>query len=160
MVSLGFSSKAIIFPVRVLSKICICGCRRTSVFRLRWKVAFREDKALLVSLDTLLCPESCSNIVDGVRRLHLDCVSLPREVLGALPGEGLDGDLHVKIRRCWLVWIPSLSSILFLTLSMASLGSSLKAMVSLVRVLAKICIRGRRRASVPRLQMGSGFLRR
>ena len=133
----------------------------------------REDKALLVSLGTLLCPESCSNIVDGVRKHHLECVSLPREGLGVLPGESLDGDLHLwsssstssirlswgvdscedkallvspdtfrcpascfnivdgvrrfrfegdnllregldedlhaKIRRCWLVWIPSLS---------------------------------------------------
>ena len=43
----------------------------------------REDEALLVSLDTLLCPESCSDIVDGVRRLHLERVSLPREGLGA-----------------------------------------------------------------------------
>ena len=57
----------------------------------------REDEALLVSLDTLLCPESCSDIVDGVRRLHLERVSLLREGLGVLPGESLDGDL-----RLWL----------------------------------------------------------
>ena len=108
MVSLGFSSKAIIFPVRVLSKICICGRRRTLVLRLRWRVDSREDEALLVSLDTLLCPESCSNIVDGVRRLHLERVSLPREGLGVLPGESLDGDLHLwsssstsSIRLSW-----------------------------------------------------------
>ena len=56
----------------------------------------REDKALLVSLGTLLCPESCSNIVDGVRKHHLECVSLPREGLGVLPGESLDGDLHLS----------------------------------------------------------------
>ena len=55
----------------------------------------REDEALLVSLDTLLCPESCSNIVDGVRKLHLERVNLPCEGLGGLPGEGLDGDLHL-----------------------------------------------------------------
>ena len=55
----------------------------------------REDKALLVSLDTLLCPESCSNIVDGVRKLCFEGDNLPRE--------GLDEDLHAKIRRCWLV---------------------------------------------------------
>ena len=55
----------------------------------------REDEALLVSLDTLLCPESCSNIVDGVRRLHLERVSLPRGGLVFLPVEGLDGDLHL-----------------------------------------------------------------
>ena len=55
----------------------------------------REDEALLVSLDTLLCPESCSDIVDGVRRLHLERVSLLREGLGVLPGESLDGDLRL-----------------------------------------------------------------
>ena len=68
----------------------------------------REDKALLVSLGTLLCPESCSNIVDGVRKHHLECVSLPREGLGVLPGESLDGVLHLwslsstsSIRLSW-----------------------------------------------------------
>ena len=106
--SVWIPSKAIIFPVRVLSKICICGRRRTLVLRLRWRVDSREDEALLVSLDTLLCPESCSNIVDGVRKHHLECVSLPREGLGVLPGESLDGDLHLwsssstsSIRLSW-----------------------------------------------------------
>ena len=106
--SVWIPSKAIIFPVRVLSKICICGRRRTLVLRLRWRVDSREDKALLVSLGTLLCPESCSNIVDGVRKHHLECVSLPREGLGVLPGESLDGDLHLwsssstsSIRLSW-----------------------------------------------------------
>ena len=110
MVSLGFSSKAIIFPVRVLSKICICGRRRTLVLRLRWRVDSREDEALLVSLDTLLCPESCSNIVDGVRRLHLERVSLHREVLGVLPGEGLDGDLHLWSSSSNVVYSAQLGS--------------------------------------------------
>ena len=51
--------------------------------------------AKMVRLDTLLCPESCSDIVDGVRRLHLERVSLLREGLGVLPGESLDGDLRL-----------------------------------------------------------------
>ena len=93
--SVWIPSKAIIFPVRVLSKICICGRRRTLVLRLRWRVDSREDKALLVSLDTFRCPASCFNIVDGVRRFRFEGDNLPRE--------GLDEDLHAKIRRCWLV---------------------------------------------------------
>ena len=173
MVSVVSSLNVLVSPVRVLTEICICGRRRTSFLRLGWGVDPREDKALLVSLGTLLCPESCSNIVDGVRKHHLECVSLPREGLGVLPGESLDGDLHLwsssstssirlswgvdscedkallvspdtfrcpascfnivdgvrrfrfegdnlpregldedlraKIRRCWFVWIPSLS---------------------------------------------------
>ena len=70
----------------------------------------REDKALLVSLDTLLCPESCSNIVDGVRKLHLECVSLPREGLGVLPGESLDGDLHLWSLSSNVVYSAQLGS--------------------------------------------------
>ena len=70
----------------------------------------REDEALLVSLDTLLCPESCSNIVDGVRRLHLERVNLPREGLGGLTGEGLDGDLHLWSSSSNVVYSAPLGS--------------------------------------------------
>ena len=70
----------------------------------------REDEALLVSLDTLLCPESCSNIVDGVRRLHLERVSLLREGLGVLPGESLDGDLRLWSSSSNVVYSAQLGS--------------------------------------------------
>ena len=70
----------------------------------------REDEALLVSLDTLLCPESCSDIVDGVRRLHLERVSLLREGLGVLPSESLDGDLHLWSSSSSVVYSAQLGS--------------------------------------------------
>ena len=70
----------------------------------------REDEALLVSLDTLLCPESCSDIVDGVRRLHLERVSLLREGLGVLPGESLDGDLRLWLSSSNVVYSAQLGS--------------------------------------------------
>ena len=110
MVSVGSTSNALVFPVRflvfspvkVLTEICICGRRRrTSSIRLSWGVDSCEDKALLVSPDTFRCPASCFNIVDGVRRFRFEGDNLPRE--------GLDEDLRAKVRRCWLVWIPSLS---------------------------------------------------
>ena len=104
MVSVGSTSNALVFPVRflvfspvkVLTEICICGRRRrTSSIRLSWEMDSCEDKALLVSPDTFRCPASCFNIVDGVRRFRFEGDNLPRE--------GLDEDLHAKIRRCWLV---------------------------------------------------------
>ena len=104
MVSVGSTSNALVFPVRVLvfspvrvlTEICICGRRRrSSSIWLSWGVDSCEDKALLVSPDTFRCPASCFNIVDGVRRFRFEGDTLPRE--------GLDEDLHAKIRRCWLV---------------------------------------------------------
>ena len=47
----------------------------------------REDKALLVSGNTFVVLNLVLNIVDGVRSFFLEGVSLP--------GEGLDGDLHL-----------------------------------------------------------------
>ena len=88
MVSLGFSSKAIIFPVRVLSKICICGRRRTLVLRLRWRVDSREDEALLIRGNAFLVLDLGLDVVDGVRGLDLERDGLARE--------RLNEDLHVE----------------------------------------------------------------
>ena len=53
MVSVVSSLNVLVSPVRVLTEICICSRRRTSFLRLGWGVDLREDKALLVGLDTL-----------------------------------------------------------------------------------------------------------
>ena len=53
MVSVVSPLNVLVSPVRVLTEICICGRRRTSFLRLGWGVDPREDKALLVGLDTL-----------------------------------------------------------------------------------------------------------
>ena len=101
-------------PVKVLTEICICGRRRrTSSIRLHWGVDSLEDKALLVSLDTLRCSGSCFNIVDRVHRFYLEGESLPGDVLdedlhpwssSSVGSSASDGKwVPAKIRRCWSV---------------------------------------------------------
>ena len=150
MVSVVSSLNVLVSPVKVLTEICICGRRRrTSSIRLHWGVDSLEDKALLVSLEG--DNRSRAGFVEDLHLWSSSNVGFSAQV---------ESGFSAKIRRCWSVWIPFVARGLVLTLSIVSIGSTSKAKVFPAMFFTKICIRGRRRASVFRLQMGSGFLRR